>query len=281
MIPLNGPYSATEATPTASGAARRSAVDDRSVSLTFKPALASRAAASDPVQLAASLAELVDCVAGSNDDRSAWQTISGIAATLITGAEQAGVVGYGDQRQAGDLCDGATGNVRLLMKAQEDTGEGPCLDAARTGEQVLVHDLRSDARWPQFTPRTPWQIHSMLCTPIAVGGGSVAVLTVVSARAWAFDDGSVRLATVVAAHAALALNLLHRIRNLRAMVDSREVIGQATGIIMQRHQVSAEQAFHVLARTSQERNLKLRTLAGQIADAVAAPDNQPRTSTTS
>lgn len=263
------PLAATEAPLTPDGA-RHVAVDSPSAFLTFKPAPPARAAASDPVHLAASLAQLVDNVTSSDSSAAAARAISDVAATLVPGAEQAGVVVCGNEEDPVDVGDAVTGDVLLLMKVQQDTGEGPCHDAARTGEQVLVHDLRSDARWPQFTQRSPWQIHSMLCTPIAGPGQRLRVLTVVSARAWAFDEASARLATVVADHAAVALRLQDQIRNLRAMVDSREVIGQATGILMQQQQLTAEQAFHVLAVASQERNVKLRTLAEQLTSRVAS-----------
>jgi hypothetical protein len=277
MIPRTGlPQAATPALSTTFDAAPPPpAVDSHSAFLTFKPTPPARSATSDPVYVAASLARLVDSVTGSDSSRAAWRAISDVAATLVPGADQAGVVVCEEDRRSDDAGDAATGDVQLLMKVQDHTGEGPCRDAARTGEQVLVHDLRSEARWPQFTPRTPWHIHSMLCTPIPVPDQPVRVLTVVSARAWAFDETSARLATAVAAHAAMAVRLMEQIRNLRAMADSREVIGQATGILMQQHQLTAEQAFHALARASHERNVKLRTLAGQLTAALTFPDSRP------
>jgi transcriptional regulator with GAF, ATPase, and Fis domain len=263
-----------EAAPTPADVDRRPAVGDASVSFTFKPDPVARPGASDPVFVAAALAQLVETVTSSDSDRSAWQAITDVAATLIPGAEQAGVVVDGDVPPP-EAYGAAVGDVRLLMKVEHDTGEGPCQDAARTGDQVLVHDLRSDARWPEFISRTPWQLHSMLCTPMPITARGVGVLTVVSARAWAFDENSARVATVVAAHAALALRLLEQLRNLRAMADSREIIGQATGILMQQHRLPAEQAFHVLAQASQERNVKLRTLAAQLTDTMTPADITP------
>lgn len=260
MIPPTGPTQAV-----------LDAAQVPSTPFTFKPAPPTRVGISDPVFLAASLAQLVDAVTGSDSRGSALRAVGDGAATLIIGAEQAAVVVCADDRQPDDVPDGPAGDVQLLMKAQEDTGEGPCLDAARSGERVLVQDLRSETRWPQFTPRAPWHLHSMLCLPVPVFGGRVGVLTVVSARAWAFDETSARLATVVTAHAALALGLAEKLLNLRAMADSREIIGQATGMLMQRHHLPAEQAFHVLTRASQERNLKLRTLCEQLTGAAPLP----------
>lgn len=255
MIPLTGP---TEAV-----------VDAASIPFTLKPAAPTRVGVSDSVFMATSLAQLVDDVTRSDSCGSALRAVGDVAAMLIPGAAQAAVVVCADDRQCDDVPDGPAGDVQLLMKAQDDTGEGPCLDAARTGAQVLVHDLRTDTRWPKFTPRAPWHLHSMLCMTVPVFGGRVGVLTVVSARAWAFDETAARLATVVAAHAALALGLAEKLRNLRAMAESREVIGQATGMLMQQHHIPAEQAFHVLTQASQERNVKLRTLCERLTEAVS------------
>lgn len=255
---------------TAVGADTRPAVGGPTAQLTFRPVPPGRVGLSDPVSFAASLAELILTVtthSGAHPgEGSVWTVISDAAAVLIPGAEQAGIVVSAGLRRLSDLdVDVAHGDVQLLMETQDHAGEGPYLDAASSGEHVLVGDLHTDTRWPQFTASTPREIRSLLCTPLAVSSRAVGVLTVLSTRAWAFDDTSAQLATAVAAHAALALAHVERTRNLHAMAVGRDVIGQAKGILMQRHQLTADRASHTLVRASQNGNIELQKLCQHLA----------------
>ncbi|WP_111766160.1 ANTAR domain-containing protein [Nakamurella deserti] len=105
----------------------------------------------------------------------------------------------------------------------------------------------------------------MLCTPLALPGEVLGSLTLASTRRNAFDPEAVELASVFAAHATLAVSNRRIARNLTAMAGSRDVIGQAKGILMERHRMTAAQAFTTLARVSQNHNIKLRVLCEHLA----------------
>jgi AmiR/NasT family two-component response regulator len=81
---------------------------------------------------------------------------------------------------------------------------------------------------------------------------------------------------MLAVHAAVAVAGAEHEENLRTAMSSRDVIGQAKGILMERHKLTADQAFGVLARVSQELNRKLADVARELTDTGAVPDADRR-----
>ena len=88
---------------------------------------------------------------------------------------------------------------------------------------------------------------------------------------------------ILASLASVAVNAAHsledeerRIENLHSALGSREIIGQAQGILMERERISADQAFDVLRRASQYLNIKLREVAQTLVDTGERPDTGPR-----
>jgi hypothetical protein len=92
----------------------------------------------------------------------------------------------------------------------------------------------------------------------------------------AFDDEGQEIGQMLAGHAAVALAGAEHEEHLRAGMNSRDVIGQAKGILMERYRLTAHQAFGVLARVSQEKNRKLVDIARELADTGAMPDGDRR-----
>lgn len=217
---------------------------------------------------AAALADLVHTLQqeGINDDGHALAMIVEGAIGLIGGAEQGGVVvpagpGRLDSRAgAGELAP-------LVLKLQNQIGQGPCLDAVTQAHQIVVADLTEDDRWPGFRQAAaPWNLRSVLCTPMRVQHKTVGSLTLLSTRQHAFGDAAASLAAVFAAHATLALTSLQQIRDLQAMAASRHVIGRAEGMLMARHGVSGDAAFAMLVGASQHSNTKLRLVCQHLLD---------------
>ena len=231
-----------------------------------------RADPADPVAFAAALAGLLVDVTSCPDREAGWTVISRAAAALVTGAEHADIIAVAGRQPEGPTEPlTAVGGVGSLMQVHRAAGDGPCVDVAAGGEQVLVHDLHTDSRWPRFTTRAPWQVRSLLCTPLDLPRKAVGVLTLWSTRAWAFDDTSSRQAALVGTFAALAISHWQQVTNLQAMTDSRDLIGQGKGILMQRHGLKADDAFGVLARASQNHNMKLRDVCQYLCDTGELP----------
>jgi GAF domain-containing protein len=152
---------------------------------------------------------------------------------------------------------------------QHQSGEGPGVSALRDGIQIMVDDLVTDDRWPRFSREiAPLGVAAMVCTPMQVAGRSVGVLTLYSDRpGFGEHDGDIAdLARVFAAHAGVALAGAQRIGNLTAAMDSRDVIGQAKGVLMERFRLTPDAAFAVLVRASSESNTKLRTVCVRLCE---------------
>lgn len=226
---------------------------------------------------AASLAELAVTMRreGAIDEAAALAVITEGAVAVLTGAEQSAVVVAADDGML------AARSVRgdlppLLVALQNEVGEGPCLEAVATTGPVVVPDITTDNRWPEFhryARETP--VRSLLCTPLAVQSTVYGALSLVSTEPHAFDEEAEALAAVFAAHATLALANLREMRSLTAMAGSRDVIGQAKGIVMERHKLTADDAFAVLVRASQRGNIKLRAVCQHLISTGSFPDSVP------
>jgi GAF domain-containing protein len=161
---------------------------------------------------------------------------------------------------------------RELDALQEQLQQGPCMDAAWEQEVVRVDDMRSEQRWPEFARQAAQRgIGSMMCFQLFVEGDQLGALNLYSGTAGAFDDESEEVGRMFAAHAAIAAAGAEHERNLRSAVGNRDLIGQAKGILMERHRLTADQAFGVLSRVSQEVNRKLADVARELTDTGAVP----------
>ena len=155
---------------------------------------------------------------------------------------------------------------------QGEIGQGPCLEAVWEQEVVRVDDVRADERWPQFAAKaSDLGVGSMMCFKLFVEGDQLGALNLYSRTPGAFDDECEEIARMLAAHASVALAGAQHESNLRKGMDNRDLIGQAKGILMERHKLTADQAFGVLARTSQELNRKLADVARELSETGAVP----------
>lgn len=145
---------------------------------------------------------------------------------------------------------------------QEELRQGPCLSAITEATTVRIDDMKSDERWPDFADRAAeLGVRSLLACQLATMRDKVGALNLYSTEPDAFDDGSDTLASAYAVHVGLALAAMDKETNLRTAMRTRELIGQALGILMERHRLTATQAFDLLVHVSQARHVKLRDLA--------------------
>ncbi len=158
-----------------------------------------------------------------------------------------------------------------LDETQYDRDYGPCLHAARTGELTEIVDTRTDSRWPEYMPRAAEHGNlSSLSVPLAIDEDEQVsgALNIYAREPHAFDEDSRAAATGFAPYAAVAAGNLHAFRtardiadNLRVALESRAVIDQAKGILMERFRLTPDAAFQALTRVSMETNTKLRDVA--------------------
>jgi GAF domain-containing protein len=165
-----------------------------------------------------------------------------------------------------------TGKLALdLDETQYDEGHGPCLHAARTGELTEIVDTRTEGRWPDYTRQAAARGNlSSLSVPLLIDEDEQVsgALNIYARQSDAFDDDSRAVATRFALYAAIAAGNMHAYQNARSMADnlqaaleSRAIIDQAKGVLMERFKLTADQAFQVLVRTSMSTNRKVRDLA--------------------
>ncbi|SDP27953.1 GAF domain-containing protein [Nakamurella panacisegetis] len=154
----------------------------------------------------------------------------------------------------------------VVLNLQNAAGQGPCLEAIDTGRQISVGNVATESRWPQFSrPAGAAGIASISSTPMIVERHTIGVLTLISTVSDAFDDESNSLARIFGAHAAIALSGARLTANMTAALSSRDIIGQAKGILMERFKVTPDVAFTMLVKASSHTNVKLRTLCEDLS----------------
>lgn len=166
-------------------------------------------------------------------------------------------------------------DVRVLYDLQTDAQEGPCLTAVEQPSPdgiVVAHDLASapDAdRWPVFAPAAVERgYRSLLSTDLTVNTMGRVGMTLYSHAAGAFDDATRTIAGLSAVQAALVLDGAERTAHLQRALHGRDLIGQAKGILMERHRIDADEAFQMLVRASQDTNVRLPAVARFVTDEI-------------
>jgi GAF domain-containing protein len=226
---------------------------------------------------------LVPGAAQADRVESILQGLPQVALDVVRGAEAASltVVGSG-----GVLTTSAsTGVLAERMDAlQYRQGQGPCPDAAAAEEwtAIVVHDLPDDPRWPEIGAEdAASQARSVLSISLFAGPGSgaggveqaVGSLNLYAAAAGMCGESERDTALLLGLYAALALAATEavgdageRIDQLQEAMATRNVIGQAQGILMERHKFTAGQAFDRLRAASMNLNRKLREVAKDLIE---------------
>ncbi len=156
--------------------------------------------------------------------------------------------------------------------AQYAAESGPCLEAVRAGAPRRVDNMAEETRWQVFADAARNErVVSSYSVPLLVGEHSVGALNLYSATQSFGADDELAASELASRAGALLANVwdYQRVQDLvgqlREALDSRDVIGQAKGIIMEREHCSSERAFEILRSVSQRRNIKLRDVARQVA----------------
>ncbi len=200
------------------------------------------------------------------------QTVADLARSTIPGGPETSVCLLVRDRPTTVVSTGRLATA--LDEVQFDRGHGPCLHAARTGRVVEVADARTDDRWPDYLPHAVGHGSlSSLSIPLTVDAEAqvTGALNVYARRPGAFDEASRSVATGFGPYAAVAAvaagnpyayrSARDRADNLQIALGSRAVIDQAKGMLMERHGLTADTAFQVLARVSTQGNTKVRDVA--------------------
>ncbi|SMC62523.1 Two-component response regulator, AmiR/NasT family, consists of REC and RNA-binding antiterminator (ANTAR) domains [Kibdelosporangium aridum] len=158
---------------------------------------------------------------------------------------------------------------------QYAAGDGPCLEAARIREPVLVAGAEAFRRWPRFAADAErFGVHAYLSTPLALAGPDtelIGALNVYGFQVDAFDrldEALLKLVTSTAAttisNASRYVRMRNLAENLRTAMASRSEIEQAKGVLMAVHGITADEAFARLVGQSQHTNTKLAVVAREL-----------------
>ncbi|MET7278939.1 GAF and ANTAR domain-containing protein [Kribbella sp. NPDC005582] len=215
-------------------------------------------------QLAAELGHLARALQQICSAGELLQEIVASAVHLIPGAEEGSIADITNRRHIEHKAS-TSDWVRSTDLLMAETGQGPCLDAIWTQRTLRVDDLATERRWPEFTRQAVnLGARSVLSFQLYVEHGNLGALNVYSRTPGAFNDDSEHVGLLVATHAAIAYAGSRKRQHLEDGLDSRGRIGQAMGILMERHQLDRARAFTVLARYSQDGNRKLHSIADDI-----------------
>ncbi|MYX99289.1 ANTAR domain-containing protein [Streptomyces sp. SID486] len=156
-------------------------------------------------------------------------------------------------------------------RLQERLREGPCFDAARgrAGEHVFrIFDFTAgQPRWAAFTSGArDLGLGSMMGFLLYTEDEDLGALNCYSRSPGAFTEISETAGWLLASHAAVAFSSARTHAQMQQAVATRHTIGEAMGILMGSRGLTEDQAFAVLRRYSQERNVKLREVARQVCE---------------
>lgn len=220
--------------------------------------------------IARELSELARELEHEPDMQAVMQRIVVAAVDEINGATSAAItlVSGGTLSSPAHTDDVAT----AVGEAQRTTGQGPCVDTSRDELTIRIDDLREDSRWPEFSAIAVANgVLSILSVQLFVEGGSMGAIDIYADHVAAFDDDAENTALLLASHAAIAMAASRTVGNLRVAVESRDLIGQAKGILMERYKIDAGRAFDLLVMSSQSTHRKLRDVSDELVHSGELP----------
>jgi GAF domain-containing protein len=233
----------------------------------------------EPLDPAAAFAELGRIKLSETDLDHVLSRVAELAKRALPGASEVSVtLVRGDKARTVAF----TGTLAsALDEWQYEQGHGPCMDAAAAGATVSVPDMAVENRWPSWAARAAEAgARSSLSIALPVQENVIGALNVYSVDPKAFDEDAVTLGQTFAGYAAVALANAHvydatatLAQQMQAAMRSRAVIEQAKGIIMGQRRCTADEAFALLSKLSQNSNRKLRDVAEAV---VAQARERPR-----
>jgi GAF domain-containing protein len=216
--------------------------------------------------LARRMAELARSVAAPRSVEDVLADVTAAALELIPGAETAGVL----LLAKGGKFDSVANTSDLphrIDELQVKYDEGPCIQAAVDELIVRTDDFREEQRWPLYSAAVvEIGVLSGLSFKLYTSDRTAGALNLFSFKPSAFDAEAETIGAVLAAHAAAAILASRQGQQLESALSTRDRIGQAKGIIMERYGVDDVRAFDMLRTLSQDGNTKLIDIAQRVID---------------
>jgi len=223
---------------------------------------------------------LHDLIIGSSNVSEFLAELSSVAASALS--ESAGLLvecGVTLRRRKRSMTvAGSSDRARELDRLEQALGDGPCLAALETMRPVVLADVDTDTRWPEFQKiLAAHGCRSVLGVPLALGDSQAAALNFFSSEPGVFSAPVISKAQGFADQAERALRLAVQIADARNVADdlsaamqNRTTIDLACGVIMAQNRCSQEEAMALLTKASSHRNQKLRDLAAEVLSRVSS-----------
>jgi len=221
-------------------------------------------------ELEQNLAQVARALFATGTVEGALRVTVDLAVATIEGCDAAGVFVVENERVTTAAASDPT--VVELDGLQFATDEGPCLDVVSEGGTIYAADLSDDSRWPSFGPAA---VRAGIRSALAfrLSDRPVSALNLYAKLPAAFGAADRAQGLIFATLAGLALDAAEeragdgqRLVNLNEALRTRELIGQAQGILIERERITGEQAFDVLRRASQHLNVKVREVARTLVE---------------
>jgi GAF domain-containing protein len=157
---------------------------------------------------------------------------------------------------------------------QQELGEGPCFDVMRDQDTLVSPDLARERRWPAWAPRVGDElaVGSLMSVLDYVGTQSFGAISLYADGGVRFDVDDVAIAQTLAGQLAVSMTSSRERDQLSLALHSRTIIGQATGLVMGRFGIDADQAFDYLRRVSSHSNRKLADISCEIVRTGRLPE---------
>jgi GAF domain-containing protein len=216
--------------------------------------------------LARRMAELARAAAAPRSVDDVLSDVTSTAKELIPGTDTAGILLIGKGGRFESLA-GTSDLPHRLDELQMTFNEGPCVEAALDELIVRTDDFRSEQRWPKYSAGVvEIGILSGLSFKLYTAERTAGALNLFAFKPDAFDAADETTGVVLAAHAAAAILASRQGEQLQSALSTRDRIGQAKGIIMERFGVDDVRAFEMLRRLSQDGNTRLIDIAQRVID---------------
>jgi GAF domain-containing protein len=216
--------------------------------------------------LAAKMAELARQVAAPSTLEEVLAGVTTMAMEIIPGVDAAGVLLIAKGGRF-ETHAGTSELPHTLDKLQQEFGEGPCVQAAVDELIVRTDDFEQEQRWPRYSRAViEMGIRAGMSFKLYTSSDTAGALNLFAFERNVFDSQSEAIGSVLAAHAAAAILASRRGEQLESALTTRDVIGQAKGIIIERFKVDAVRAFEMLRELSQTSNTKLVNVAQRVVD---------------
>jgi GAF domain-containing protein len=211
--------------------------------------------------------------------RSLLQAVADLAKEIMPGDPETSVSLLINDRSSTAVF---TGQLALdCDESQYGRGYGPCLHAAGTGEVVEIADAQIETRWRDYMQHAvKCGALSSLSVPLPITEGIAGALNVYARKPHAFDEDSRSVATRFAGYAAVVAANMYAYEEARQLaehlerrVESRAVVERATGMLMERHGLTAEQAQQALARVARYADTRVKDVAAGLVRTGELPDD--------